>query len=189
MPWPTLIRYAFSLTAANCFPFLWLLPDKTTQFCLRSKRHPGYCCPLPSSCQGRARVYTPAAINQSQEEKLQGEWQKCKAQNWFSASTPPPNSSPSYLSWRKWNRGQVGERVTKGSHLLALSTPVPTFSVLFIFICHFGLSSQIESCFPNWPVKSFCHVEIISRAKSGNLRQPGSRTAGWNGVGNKRQCE
>lgn len=46
------------------------------------------------------------------------------------------------------------------------------------FSCHFGPPSQIEPCFPNWLEKRFCHAEIISRAISGNLRQPGSWTAG-----------
>lgn len=137
-------------------------------------------------------------LNQSQVEKSQGQWQKCKAQNLnFQLRLPRP-SPPHPTSVEEYGtRGRVGEKEgTPGRELqrvlislLWLSTPVPTFSVLFIFICHFGLSSQIESCFPNWPVKSFCHVEIISRAKSGNLRQPGNLTAGWNVACNKRQCE
>lgn len=144
MPRPTLIRHAFSLTAANCFPFLWLLPDKTTQFCLRSKRHPGYCCPLPSSCQGRAHVYTTAAINPSQEEKLQGEWQKCKAQNWFSASTPPPNSSPSYLSWRKWN-----QRPGMGESYKGLSSPCSVYPCPNV-LCPLHFHLPFWAFFTNW---------------------------------------
>lgn len=73
---------------------------------------------------------------------------------------------------RQGRRKEHQEEDYKGFSSFFDCFPVSTFYILFfIFSCHFGLSSQIESCFPNWPEKSFCHVEVISRAKSGNLRQ------------------
>lgn len=116
----------------------------------------------------------------SQEEKPQGEWQKYKAEHGFSASASPPTHQtlPILPQLENGSRPRQGRRKEnqeedyKGFSSFFDCFPVPTFSILFfIFSCHFGLSSQIESCFPNWPEKSFCHVEVISRAKSGNLRQ------------------
>lgn len=61
--------------------------------------------------------------------------------------------------------------------------------VYFAFGGHFGTFFTSWILFPNWPVKSFSHAEIISRAKLGNLRQLGNLTAGWTVACNKRQCE
>lgn len=94
----------------------------------------------------------------------------------FGLQIPSPPSVPNPIRFEENDRGG----------LPLPSKPAPSFLILS---CHFGISSQIESCFPNWPVKSFCHAEIISRAKSGNLRQLGNLTAGWNEARNKRQCE
>lgn len=166
-------------------PFLPAAPRQDTWSGLGSKTPPNHCCPFSFSCRGlhTSPLFIPVLqLNRSQEEKPQGEWQKCKAEQLSYINLPV------LPQLKKMEPGQVGEKEgAPGRELqrflfsfLWLS-PVPTFSILFfIFSCHFGLSSQIKSCFPNWPVKSFCHVEIISRAKLGNLRQPGSLTAGWN---------
>lgn len=107
-----------------------------------------------------------------------------------------PSSPPTYLFGERMQKasgekGSYTRKRTKRTKKCLFSDslpskPVPSF---FILSCHVGLSSQIESCFPNWPVKRFCHAEIIPRAKSGNLRQPGNRTAGRNAACNKRHCE
>lgn len=180
---PTLIRHAFSLAAAHRCPSYLLLPDKTRDPAWALRPLLTHFCPFSFSCRGlhTSPLFIPVLqLNRSQEEKPQGEWQKCKAEQLSYINLPV------LPQLKKMEPGQVGEKEgAPGRELqrflfsfLWLS-PVPTFSILFfIFSCHFGLSSQIKSCFPNWPVKSFCHVEIISRATLGNLRQPGSLTAG-----------
>lgn len=97
--------------------------------------------------------------------------------------------------WREnaegqWGKGKLHQEENQEVlHLFSDSLPSKPVPSFFILSCHVGLSSQIESCFPNWPMKRFCHAEIIPRAKSGNLRQPGNLTAGQNAACNKRHCE
>lgn len=54
----------------------------------------------------------------------------------------------------------------------------PLTKNIYIYLWPFQDISTNRSLFSSWPVEGFCHTEIISRAKLGNLRQLGNVTAG-----------
>lgn len=107
----------------------------------------------PPAAGREPHVYTSAAIKPKSSREVPRTVTKVQGSKLkFSASAPPPISSPSYLSWRIWNqrpgRGEgrnTRKRITKGSHLLAL-TVYPCPNVLRPL--HFHL--PFWTFFTNW---------------------------------------
>lgn len=182
MPWTSLIRHAFS--PHSCKPFF---PS-----CYCSQIKPSYFASILNSILVFTASSPPAACTEFHTKPLV----------YISTAIKPRP------------RREVPKRVTEvqgyelifnfcspspihpfalGKNLQAdLLTPqfsLCVFFVIFSFSGHSGTFFTSWIPFPNWPVKSFSHAEIISRAKLGNLRQLGNLTAGWTVACNKRQCE